>query len=172
MKKSKLLVTALLGVLAVSAAGCLFSFVYVSWQDLSRQSRWRAARDFAQQEKAAQALEREYRDWRELPLRLQEFRRDNIFTMDQFAAFRRDLDSRLAACGLRPPRIDLNFGGIRGNIRKVTLKFSAEGSYRDVKKFIHGMETKTKMHYFSSVHLTPGAETVKGAFLLEVYLGE
>ncbi len=92
MKKSKLIVLALLALLALSAAGCLFSFVYVSWQNLERQSRLRAARDFERQQQAAQELAREYRDWLKLPGVLQSFRDDHILSMDEFAAFRRVLD--------------------------------------------------------------------------------
>jgi len=172
MKKSKLLVTVLLALLALSAAACLFSFAYVSWQDLSRQKRLDAWRELDRRENAAQALEREYRDWQELPQQLQRFRANNIRSMDEFAGFRRDLDARLAANGLQPPRIDLAFGTMKDNFRKVTLKFSLEGSYRQLKKFIYDMETKAKLHYFSNIQLSAGKDTVKGAFMLEVFLGE
>lgn len=172
MKKSKLLVMALLGLLFLSVAGCLFSFVYVSMQELTRQNRLRAFRDFASQEQAAQALEKEYRDWQKLPLLLQEFQKDNILSMDQFADFRRGLDSSLARNGLLPPRIDLTFGSKQGNIRKVVVKFSLEGRYRDLKKFIYDMEAKAGMHFFIAMQLSVGVATVKGTFTLEVYLGE
>lgn len=172
MKKSKLLVLALLGLLFLSVAGCLFSFVYVSLQDVARQKRLREFRDFASQEQAAQALEKEYRDWQKLPLLLQGFQKDNILSMDQFAAFRRGLDSSLARNGLLPPRIDLAFGSKKENIRKVAVKFSLEGRYRDLKKFIYDMEAKAGMHFFTNMQLNAGAAAVKGTFTLEVYLGE
>jgi Tfp pilus assembly protein PilO len=172
MKKSKLLVMVLLGLLFLSVAGCLFSFVYVSLQDLSRQNRLRAFRDFGRQEKAAQVQEQEYRAWQKLPLLLQEFRKDNILNMNEFAAFRLSLDSSLAANGLRPPSIGLTFDDKQENIRKVTLNFSLEGRYHDLKKFIYEMEAKTKMHFFTSMQLSAGAAAVRGAFKLEVYLGE
>jgi type II secretory pathway pseudopilin PulG len=172
MKKSRLLVLALLGLLSLSLAGCLFSFVYVSIQDSARQDRLRAFRDFASQEQAAQALEKEYRDWQKLPLLLQEFRKNNILSMDQFAEFRRGLDSSLSRNRLPPPRIDLSFGSKKDNFREVTVKFSLEGGYRDLKKFIYDMEAKTGMHFFTAMQLSTGGVAVKGAFTLEVYLGE
>ncbi len=172
MKKSKLLVMTLLVLLSLSAAGCLLSFAYVSWQDMVRQNRRQAFRDFERQEKAAQVLEQEYRDWQKLPLRLQEFRDNQVLSLEEFAAFRRNLDSRLTVSGLRPPRIALTFGSKQQNIRKVAMKFSLEGSYRDLKKFICDMEAKAKMHFFSNIQLSAGAAVVKGAFILEVYLGE
>jgi hypothetical protein len=150
MKKSKLALTAMLALLFLSVAGCLFSLVFGQWQDLSRQHRLQTFRDLEGREKAAQALEAGYREWRDLPLVLQKFRRDNILSLDEFAAFRRDLDG----------------------LRKVTAKFSLTGSYRSLKKFIFDMEAKSKMHFFSSLQLNAEADRVKGAFSLEVYLGQ
>jgi Tfp pilus assembly protein PilO len=172
MKKNKLLVTVLLALLAVSAAGCLFSFAYVSWQELSRQNRLRTLQDFERQEKAARALDAEYREWQKLPGALRSFRRRHLLSMDEFAAFRRELDARLAANGLRAPRIDLSFGGSRNGMRKVLVKFSLEGSYRELKKFIFAMEAKAKMYFFGSLQLSASAGKVKGAFTMEVVLGE
>ncbi|MCX6558621.1 MAG: hypothetical protein NTW95_14515 [Candidatus Aminicenantes bacterium] len=172
MKKSKLALTAMLALLCVSAAGCLFSLVYGRWQDVSRRNHLRTFRDLAGQEKAAQALDAEYREWSDLPQALQKFRQDNILSLDEFAAFRRDLDASLAANGLQPPRIDFAFGSGSEGFRKVTAKFSLSGSYRSLKKFIYDMETKPKMHFFSSLQLSVAADLVKGGFTLEVYLGE
>lgn len=172
MKKNKLVVLALLVLLCLSAAGCLFSFVYVSFKDLSRQNRLKIFQDFKRQEKESQVLEKEYRDWQKLPGALQKFRKDNILSMDEFAAFRRDLDSRLAANQLQPQRIDFTFGNSWDNIKKVSVKFSLEGSYHDLKKFIFDMELKSKMYFFESLELSANATTVRGAFTLEVYLGE
>jgi hypothetical protein len=172
MKKSKLALTAMLALLCLSAAFCLFSLVYGQWQDVSRRNRLRTFRDLAGQEKAAQVLDAEYREWRDLPQALQKFRRDNILSLDEFAAFRRSLDASLAANGLQPPRIDFTFGRGREGFRKVTARFSLSGGYRSLKKFIYDMETKPKMHFFSSLQLSAAADLVKGAFTLEVYLGE
>jgi Tfp pilus assembly protein PilO len=172
MKKIKLGVLALLALLCFSAAGCLFSFVYVSCKDLSRQNRLKIFRDFKRQEKESQVLEKEYRDWQKLPGALQNFRKDNILSMDEFAAFRRDLDSRLAANQLQPPNIDFTFGNSWDNIKKVAVKFSLEGSYHNLKKFIFDMELKSKMYFFENLEMSSDAATVKGVFTMEVYLGE
>jgi Tfp pilus assembly protein PilO len=165
MKKNKLVVTALLALLCLSAAGCLFSFVFGKLQDLARQERLEAFRACEQQEKAAQVLEKEHQDWRELPAVLKQFRRTHLLSLDE-------LDARLAANGLQPARIDLAFGNSTDGIRKVIVKFSLESSYRNLKKFIFDMETRSKIYFFTSLKLDAAAATVKGAFMLEVYLGE
>jgi hypothetical protein len=172
MKKNKLVVLALLVFLCLSVAGCLFSFVYVQLKDLSRQNRLKTFLDFERQEKESQVLYKEYRDWQNLPAALQKFRRDNILSLDEFAAFRRFLDSRLAANQLQPARIDFSFGNILDNIKKVNVSFSLEGSYRDLKKFIFDMELKSKMYFIQSLNLSANGTTVRGSFMLEVYLGE
>jgi hypothetical protein len=172
MKKSKLVLSAMLALLALSAVLCLLSLAYGQWQEASRRQRQRTFGELAGREKAARALEAEYREWLDLPRALEQFRRDNILNLDEFASFRRFLDASLAANGLQPPRIDFAFGGDREGFRKVTARFSLSGSYRSLKKFIYDMETKPKMHYFSSLQLSGAADRVKGAFVLEVYLGE
>lgn len=172
MKKNKLGVLTLLVLLCLSAAGCLFSFVYIQFKDLSRQNRLKIFLDFKRQEKELLVLGKEYRDWQKLPGALQKFRKDNILSMDEFAAFRRYLDSRLAANQLQPPRIDFTFGNSWDNIKKVNVKFSLEGSYHDLKKFIFDMESRSEMYFFQSLDLSASAATVRGAFTLEVYLGE
>lgn len=172
MKKSKVALTVMLALLAASAAFCLFALAYGQWQDVSRRQHQQAARDLAGREAAALELEAEYRQWRDLPQALRQFRRQHILSLDEFAAFRRSLDASLAANGLQPPRIDFAFTSARDGFRRVTARFSLSGSYRSLKKFIHDMETKPKMHYFSSLQLSAADELVKGAFILEVYLGE
>lgn len=172
MKKNKLVMLALLVLLGLSAAGCLFSFVYVQFKDLSRQNRLQVFMDFERQEKEAQILEKEYQDWQKLPEALQKFRRDNILSMDEFAVFRRFLDSRLAANQLQPARIDFTFGKSLDKIKKVSVNFSLEGSYRDLKKFIFDMESRSKLYFFQSMDMSANGASVKGVFVLEVYLGE
>jgi hypothetical protein len=172
MKKCKLALRVLLGLIAVSAAFCLYSFAAVTWQGWARQGRLRALQDAQRQENQARLLEAEYRDWQRLPQQLLEFRKNHVRSMDEFAGFRRALDSHLAASGLQPSRIDLSFGAPRNQLRRVTLKFSLEGSYRSLKKFIFDMEAKAKMHYFSSVRMSSGAGMVKAAFIMEVYIGQ
>lgn len=172
MKKSKLAVTAMLALLCLSVAGCFFSLVTGQLRERAQQQRLETFRTFELREKAAQAQENEFRAWQELPGVLKKFRREQFLSLDEFAAFRRDLDASLAANGLQPPRIDFAFGGSQGDIRKITAQFSLTGSYRSLKRFIFDMEAKKKMIFFPSLHLSAAGDAVKGAFTLEVYLGE
>jgi Tfp pilus assembly protein PilO len=172
MKKNKRAVQVLLVLLCLSAAGCLFSFVYGQYKDLSRQNRLKIFRNFERQEKEAQALEKEYQDWQKLPEVLQKFRRGHILSIDEFAAFRRFLDSSLAANQLHPLRIDFTFDKSMDNIRTASVRLSLDGSYRNLKKFIFDMESESKMYFLESMDLIGDGVTVKGSFTLEVYLDE
>jgi len=172
MKKNKLAVLALLFLLCLSVIGCLFSFFYVQVKDISLQKRLELFGNFKNREKEFQVLEQEYNDWQNFPDALQKLFKDNMLAMDEFAAFRRDLDSSLAANQLQPSRIDFTFSTGREKIKKVNVKFSLEGSYRNVKKFIFDMEIKPKMYFIDSMTLSAAGTAVKGVFTLEVYLGE
>jgi len=172
MKKFEIAVTSLLALLALSAAGCLFSFAYLSIQDLSRQSRLDKQAAFRLQEKEFQKLSAEHRDWQNLPDELRKFRREYIISMDDFAVLRRDLNDCLAANQLIAKNITSQFGSGKGKARKVAISFSLEGTYRNLKKFIYDMGKKPKMHFFGSIELNSSAALVKGKLNMEAYLGE
>ena len=57
-------------------------------------------------------------------------------------------------------------------IRKVTIGFTLNGGYRELKKFIYDMERVPKMHFFDRIVFNGGGETVTGRFTMEAYLGE
>ncbi|HUU05817.1 MAG TPA: hypothetical protein VMZ49_08080 [Patescibacteria group bacterium] len=172
MNKYKIAVTTMLALFALSACGCLLSFAYMSFRDLSRQSRLDRRTAFQLQEKEFQKLSAEHEEWKKLPQKLQAFHRDHIISMDEFAVFRRDLNSCLAANQLKATNISSQFSPLRGKIRKVTVGFALEGTYRDVKKFIFDMEKKPKMNFFERMQLNGSADMVKGNFKIEAYIGE
>jgi Tfp pilus assembly protein PilO len=172
MKKSRLAVTVLLALLALSAVACLLSYGYGSIQDLSRQSRLNKFAAFKLQENAYRELSAEHADWKKLPEGLRNFRRDHIISMDDFAVFRRDLNSCLADNGFQVENIGFQFGGSQNHIRKVSISFALHGDYRELKKFIFDMENKRKMHFFTRIDLADSAGAVTGNFSMEAYLGE
>ena len=103
---------------------------------------------------------------------MQRFRREHIINMDGFAAFRRDLNSCLAANRLTATNISSQFGRSNGKTRKVTISFALEGAYRDLKKFIYDMEKKPKMQFFERIEMNGSGAAVKGRFTMEAVIGE
>jgi len=172
MKKYKIAATAMLACFALGAASCMLSFAYMSIRELSRQNRLEKQAAFRLQESESRKLSEEHRNWRELPEELQRFRRDYFISMDDFAAFRRDLNSCLAANGFTAANITSQFGRSLSKTRKVTISFSLEGPYRNLKKFIYDMEQKPKMHFFERIELSSRGETVSGKFKMEATLDE
>lgn len=172
MKKYKTAVTILMLLFALSAAGCLFSFAYLSLRELSRQSGLDTEAAFKLQEKEFQILSEEHGAWKRLPAELQQFRREHIINMDDFAVFRRDLNSCLAANGLAAKNITSQFSLGQWKTRKVIISFALDGSYRALKKFIYDMEKKPKMQFFGHIELHGSTETVRGNFKMEATIGE
>lgn len=172
MKKYKIAVATMLALFALSAGGCLLSFAYMSIRDLSLQSRLHRQAAFQLQEEEFQKLSAEHKEWKQLPEKLQEFHHDHIITMEEFAVFRRDLNSCLAANRLKATNVSSQTSRRQGKIRKVLLSFALEGTYRDVKKFIYDMEKKPKMNFFERMQLNGSAEMVKGNCKMEAYIGE
>jgi Tfp pilus assembly protein PilO len=172
MKKNKVTVYAMLLLLLLSAAGCLFSFVYVSLENLSRQNRLRKFHELAGEEKTYRALEKECQDWQNVPARLREWQKKYFISRDEFDTFRRNLESVLTANRLKPNRITYAYGIALRGIKKVTVNLSLEGSYRELKKFVYDLENNRKMYFFEHINLSHGAAAVNGTLILEAYLVE
>jgi Tfp pilus assembly protein PilO len=170
MKKYKLAVIALLALVSLSVASCLFSYLRGSLQDLSRQAYRKNQDTFKLQKAEFRKLNTEHTDWKNLPQDLREFRHRRISSMDDFAIFRRDLNSCLDENGFKAPTISLQFGSGPGQLRKVSIDFSLSGEYPNLKKFIFAMERKPKMNFFTSMDLNSNGETVSGRFTMEAYL--
>lgn len=172
MKNFKLAVIALLALFALSAAGCLFSAVYSHFQELSQQNRLAGRVAFRLQESEFHKISAEHADWRKLPDDLREFRKNRIISMDDLAVFRRDLNARLDHNGFHGANISLQFGASQNRMQKVTIGFTLNGGYRELKKFIFDMEKAPKMHFFERIIFSSGSDTVTGGFSMEAYLGE
>jgi Tfp pilus assembly protein PilO len=172
MKKYKVAVIALLALFALSAAGCLFSFVFASLQDMSWQNRREKLAFYRAQEEEFRKTGADYAEWKRLPDDLRAFRRDHIISMDDFAVFRRELNLCLDDNGFRATNIAFQFGPSQNRMRRVSLHFTLTGSYRDLKKFIFDMEQKPRMHFFERIELNGSGDKVTGSFGMEAYLAE
>jgi Tfp pilus assembly protein PilO len=172
MRKFKLAVTALLALFALCAAAYLFSAAFAHFRDLARQSQMERRAAFRAQEEEFHKMSAEHAEWRGLPAQLREFRKERIISMDDFAAFRRDLNSRLDDNGFHGASISFQFGASQNRMRKVAIGFSLKGSYRQLKKFIFDMEKSPKMHFFDRIVLSGSGPLVTGNFSMEAYLGE
>ncbi|HEX7503583.1 MAG TPA: hypothetical protein VF451_09190 [Acidobacteriota bacterium] len=172
MKKFKLAILALLALLALSGAACLFSSVYSHFHELARQDRLARRAAFRLQESEFQKVSAEFAEWQQLPEALRKFRKDRIISMDDFAVFRRDLNSRLDNNGFHGANISFQFGASQNRLRKVTIAFTLNGGYRELKRFIFDMEKAPRMHFFDRIIFNVGGETVTAGFIMEAYLGE
>jgi hypothetical protein len=172
MKNYRIAVKALLALLALSAAACLLSYAYGSVQGMAQRGRLEKRAASRLQEEEFNRLGAELAEWKKLPADLQQFRREHVISMDDFANFRRDLNLCLDDNGFPAPNISFQFGSRSGHLLKVTLQFILKGSYRSLKKFIYDMEGKPKMQFFDKIDLSASGEEVTGHFLMEAYLGE
>jgi len=172
MKKYKLAIIALLALFALSAAGCLFSTMYSHFHELALQSRLARQAAFRQQESEFQKVSAEYAEWLKLPEALRAFRKDRIISMDDFKLFRDSLNACLDRNGFRGASISFQFGAIQNRVQRVTIGFTLNGGYRELKKFIFDMEKVPKMHFFNRIVFGNSGETVTAGFTMEAFLGE
>lgn len=172
MKKFKIAAIALLALFAISAAGYLFSTLLSHFQELSRQERLASQASFRLQESEFQKVSAEYAEWQKLPEALREFSKERIISMDDFKLFRDALNSCLDSNGFHGANINFQFGARQNRMRKVTIAFTLNGGYRELKKFIFDMEKAPKMYFFDRIVFNVGGETVTAGFNMEAYLGE
>lgn len=172
MKAHKITVTALLALLALSAAACLFSLAYGAYLDIKRQGRREQSSALRLQEEELAELAAQHAEWRKLPAELEQFRRRHVISLDDFARFRRELNLCLDDNGFRAPDIAFKFGRRHGGLQPVSIQFTLNGSYRSLKKFIYDMECKPKMQFFRKIDLNGNGETVLGRFTMEAHLGK
>lgn len=172
MKKYRIAVIVLLALFALGAAACLFSLAFASARGISRQGRMEKQAAFHLQVKEFQALRAELADWKKLPRELERFRTKHIISIEEYAAFRRDLNLCLDDNGFPAPDITMQFGAAPGRMRRVSFRFSISGPYYNMKKFIFAMEGKPRMHFFEHIELSGGSEKVLGRFAMEAYLEE
>ncbi len=170
MKNYKTAVMVLLALLALSLAACLFSFAYGALQDRAQQGRLDRRAAARLQEEEFRRLGAEHADWKKLPADLRQFRSRHIISMDDFAAFRRELNLCLDNNGFPAPDISYKYGRSRGRLLKVSFQFTLNGSYRSLKKFIYDMERKPRMQFFETIDLRGGNDAVSGRFAMEAYL--
>lgn len=171
MNKYRIAVRFLLALLAAAALACLAAFAAGLAQDLARRGQQERLAAVRVQEEELRRLSAEHRDWQNLPGELQKFRSSHVISMDDYARFRRDLNLLLDDNGFRAPDITSQFSPGRDRMRRVSLSFSLQGSYRRMKKFIYEMERRPGIHFFRRIELT-GGDTVRGRFNMEVYLGQ
>lgn len=172
MKRFRIALLLLLSVSALCAAALLFSLVLASASGSSRQARLEKQAAMQAQQRELQELRRDHREWQELPAALQRFRRERIYSLDGYAAFRRDLNVCLDDNGFPAPSISLQSAGASGRLRRVSLQFTLDGPYRSLKKFIYDMERKPRMHFFQRIDMSSIADKVRCSFAMEVYFEE
>lgn len=172
MKQHKIVVQTLLALFALGAGACLFSMAYAAARNHARQERLERESDFQKQAKEFLLLQERHAEWQRLPRELSRFRREQLISMEEFAAFRRDLNLCLDDNGLAAPDITLQFSPGLAQTRRVRMNFSLSGPYRSLKKFIYDMEQKPLLHFFEVIELTGSGAAVQGRFTLEAYLEE
>lgn len=170
MKRYKIVLWALLGLLALGAAAFLFMLAQGVVLDLKGRSQRSQGEALRRQQQEIAALAAEHGEWRALPAALQQFRSRHVISLDGFARFRRELNLCIDDNGLPAPNIAFRFGPVRGGMQTVSFQFTLEGSYRSLKKFVYDMERKPNMQFFTTIDFSGSGTGVRGRFAMEAHL--
>ena len=175
MKKNRYLFTALAVFLLLSVGFCLFSFVFVTVKNFSRQNQLARFADLQKKENEWLNLEKQYGEWKNAENEYLEFKGRFFIKTVNFPQFRADLNSFLTANQLKQSGFNFQTDKKSREFTRIQVAINVDGSYPAIKKFITDVEHHPRMMFFSQMQMSGGkssASSVSAKFTIEVYLVE
>jgi Tfp pilus assembly protein PilO len=122
-----------------------------------------------QREQAVVDLKESLAEWRAVEKTFASFKDDRLYRFARFPEFRQTLDSLLNRSSLRVSRFNYKIRQSLADIVQVTLDLDVDGTYANVKRFIHEVEILDKILFFKQVQLNKGSAGIEGRISMEAY---
>jgi Tfp pilus assembly protein PilO len=110
-------------------------------------------------------------EWRNINKYFDQFKNDYLMKMEEFSQFRDNLRMTFNKFGLQNKSVSHSYKGVF-DYMKVKVSFRVEGTYPQIKRFIHEILNRKEMIVIKRIKLTKDKRTavISGNFDLEVYL--
>lgn len=169
--KNKIVIYSISGLLVLSIAFCLFSLVYASIESVSASGLNEKFEEYKAEKQKAHDMEKTHDNWLNIEKIVTQFNQDYFFSMDEFGKFRRELQEILGKNRLSTRQeIGYYFRQTRFYI-PVEIKFTAVGSYTDIKQFIYEINNMPKIILVKRLGFNrKSAQQISVQFTLEVYI--
>ena len=153
---------------------CLFCFISLSYSSLENVSAKSLEERIAKRKAELAVVSREeasLSEWLDIKKYFAQFRDNYFMKMDEFARFRDELQKKLNQYGLNTRGVDYKYKRIFKDYIQVDVSFTANGSYPNIKRFVHEIAGQEKMILIKRLQLnkTDRGE-IAGKFSMEVYL--
>jgi len=171
MNTNKWIIYTISGLFILSGFFCIISLIYTSMENVTAkglQDRIDSCqKELAQLSKEEASLS----DWRNIGKYFDQFKNDYLMKMEEYSQFRDNLRTTFNKYGLQNKVVEHSYKQIFG-YRKVNISFSVEGTYPQIKRFIHDILNRKEMIVINQIKLSKGrrSASISGNFKLEVYL--
>jgi Tfp pilus assembly protein PilO len=172
MKKSKIIIYAIVGLFALSVLFCIFSLLYSSIERISTGDLNQKLKDFQKKGLEVSEIEASYKKWRNIGKEYDYFKNEFLMTIDDFSKFRIQLQAFFAKYQLRNTQNTLKYKPVFKEFMQVDMIFTVKGTYSNMKQFVHEIKSQKKIIIIRNMDWTKdkGFDEVSGDFIMEVYL--
>jgi hypothetical protein len=159
------------GLFILSGFFCFISLAYTSMENITAKGLQdridRCKKELAQLSKEEASLS----DWRNISKYFDQFKNDYLMKMEEYSKFRDNLRITFNKYGLQNRGVAHSYKHVF-DYRKVIVSFTVEGTYPQIKRFIHDILNRKEMIVINLIKLSKGQRTatIAGKFNLEVYL--
>ena len=171
MNTNKWIIYTISGLFILSGLFCIISLSYTSMENVTAkglQDRIDTCKEeLAQLSKEEASLSQ----WRNIAKYFKQFENDYLMKFEDFSQFRDNLRITISKYGLQNKSVSHSYTDVFDYI-KVRVTFSVEGTYPQIKRFIHDILSRKELIIIKQIKLTKDKNTtrVSGSFELEVYL--
>ena len=171
MNINKWIIYSISGLFMVSGFFCIISLMYTSMENVTakglQDSIASCKKELAQLSKEEASLS----DWRNISKYFDQFKNDYLMKMEDYSQFRDNLRITFNKYGLQNRLVEHSYKKVFG-YRRVNMSFSVEGTYPQIKRFIHDLLNRKELIVIKQIKLSKSkrSASISGNFKLEVYL--
>jgi len=171
MNKNKWIIYSISGLFILSGFFCIISLTYTSMENVTAKGLEdridTCKKELAQLSKEEASLSQ----WRDIGKYFNQFKNDYLMKIEDFSQFRDNLRITFSRFGLQNKSVLHSYTDVADYI-KTKVTFSIEGTYPQIKRFIHDILNRKEMIVIKRIKLSKDkqATNISGNFELEVYL--
>jgi hypothetical protein len=171
MNTNKWIIYTISGLFILSGIFCIISLAYTSMENVTAkglQDRIDRCKDeLAQLSKEEASIS----DWRNIGKYFEQFKNNYLMKIEQFSQFRDNLRITFNKYALQNNNVSHMYKDAF-DYMQVRVSFTVEGTYPQIKRFIHDILNREEMIVIKRIKLSKDRRTgtISGNFELEVYL--
>lgn len=171
MNAHKWFIYTICGLFLLSGVFCIILLFYTSIENVSAKSLEEKITECKKQVEQLSKEAATLSDWNNINEYFDQFKDEYLMKMEEFSKFRDELRMTFNKYGLMNKRVEHSYKGVFDYI-KVGVSFSVEGTYPNIKRFIHEMLNRKEMILIKRIKLKKDQQkgVIAGNFNMEVYL--